>query len=508
MVFQAMRNRMKGIIIVVAVAFALSLLYVGGASLWGWRSQSTVAEAVASVNGTEIGYPAWQRAYIQLVQNQEAAGQRITGQQVETAQYYALQQLINRELLLQEAENRKINPSRAEVNAQLKSIKEQFDSEADFSRQLAASNMTERDLKELIRENLKIEELRNQVVADVTVTLDEVKREYEEVKARHILIRPDGDDEAAWDAAKVRAQAVLDRLTKGEDFAEVAKEVSQDPGTADKGGDLGFFGRGKMVPEFEEAAFALDVGQISGLVKTKYGYHIIKVEDKKLPEGEEFKKAEAEIRERLKSAKEDEAFQKWFEAVREKADIQLTNARMKAFEAASEGKWEEAAAAYEQAIADQPEDPYLYASLAEVYEELDRSEDALRHLEIAASKAEFDPQLQMRLGDKYREAKQEDKALEAYAKASDADPMNFLLHLQLLNVYQQMGKDDLVAAEEEKLENIQKIYAEMRKAQEEQQQAEGDGAQSGEKSKAGGDSTAGETDSDGSANEAASEAEK
>ena len=109
---------------------------------------------------------------------------------------------------------------------------------------------------------MKIEELRNQVTANVTVTLDEVKTEYEEVKASHILIRPDGSDDEAWNAALAEAEEVLERLRTGEDFAEVAKEVSQD-GSAQEGGDLGWFKRGDMVPEFSEAAFALAIGEIS-----------------------------------------------------------------------------------------------------------------------------------------------------------------------------------------------------------------------------------------------------
>ena len=101
----------------------------------------------------------------------------------------------------------------------------------------------------------------------------------EQIKARHILFQVKTDD----DDAKIKAQAqkVLNRIKKGEDFAKLAKQYGSD-GTKDSGGDLGWFGRGAMVPEFEQVAFALAAGELKpDLVKTQFGYHIIKVDEKK-----------------------------------------------------------------------------------------------------------------------------------------------------------------------------------------------------------------------------------
>lgn len=102
----------------------------------------------------------------------------------------------------------------------------------------------------------------------------------EQVRVRHILIAPTKDKDDA--AAAKEAADLLAKLKSGADFAALAKEFSADPGSAEKGGDLGFFAPGRMVPEFTEAAFALKKpGELSGVVKTKYGYHILQLEARK-----------------------------------------------------------------------------------------------------------------------------------------------------------------------------------------------------------------------------------
>lgn len=119
----------------------------------------------------------------------------------------------------------------------------------------------------------------------------------EQVKAAHILIRA-GADDASIKAAETKAQAVLVRLKK-EDFGKVASQVSEDPGSKTKNGELGYFGHGQMMKEFEDAAFGLKVGQVSGLVKTAYGFHIIKVLDKKQASEANLDKARPEIAKKL-----------------------------------------------------------------------------------------------------------------------------------------------------------------------------------------------------------------
>ncbi|HWC76918.1 MAG TPA: peptidylprolyl isomerase, partial [Blastocatellia bacterium] len=131
--------------------------------------------------------------------------------------------------------------------------------------------------------------------ADVEQYYKEHPEEFDEVHARHILIstRAEEDDAGAPDAptkkakpltkdeARKKAQSILDRVRNGEDFNKLAEEHSDDPSSKPKGGDLGFFAKGAMVPQFDSAAFSMKPGEISDLIETEFGFHIIKVEERR-----------------------------------------------------------------------------------------------------------------------------------------------------------------------------------------------------------------------------------
>ena len=117
----------------------------------------------------------------------------------------------------------------------------------------------------------------------------------QEVHARHILIRAQAGDEKAGKDAEDKIKAVIARLKKGEDFAKVADEVTEDPSGKANGGDLGYFGKDQMVPEFSEVAFKLDKGQISDPVKTQFGWHVLKVEDKRTKEPPKFDEVKPQL---------------------------------------------------------------------------------------------------------------------------------------------------------------------------------------------------------------------
>ncbi|PLR73908.1 peptidylprolyl isomerase [Bacillus sp. UMB0728] len=189
----------------------------------------------------------------------------------------ALDALVTDKIIEMEAKKEKVTISDKEKEEELKNLKESYGGEEGFKAALEQSGVTEAGIAEDIEKYLKTEKL---LEPRIDLKEDEIKAYFEEnkdqyaqqeqVKASHILV----EDEAT-------AKEVKSKLDKGEEFADLAKEYSTDASNAESGGELGYFGKGEMEAAFEEAAFALKANEISGPVKTDYGYHIIKVEDKK-----------------------------------------------------------------------------------------------------------------------------------------------------------------------------------------------------------------------------------
>lgn len=210
-----------------------------------------------------------------------------------------LEQMINDNLLLIQAQKDTtidVTPKEVEtaVEEQLKKVKSQFSSEEAFQDQLKTEGLTENELKKKYKEQIKkqmlIDRLTSKKLSKVSVSTKEVKDFYqayadsipdqpESIKLSHILleIKP---NQSTLDSLKKKAETVLDLAKRGEDFANLAEKYSDDP-TGKNGGDLGFFKKGDMIEKFEKVAFALNPGKISDLVETEFGYHIIKVEEKK-----------------------------------------------------------------------------------------------------------------------------------------------------------------------------------------------------------------------------------
>jgi peptidyl-prolyl cis-trans isomerase D len=137
----------------------------------------------------------------------------------------------------------------------------------------------------------------------------------ERVKARHILIKTEGKSDAEKKQALAKAEDVLKQLKAGADFGQMAQKNSDDTSNAPKGGDLGFFGRGQMVPEFDQAAFNLKPGQLSGIVTTKFGYHILRVDEKESARIKPFEEVKPELAAQIKKERVAEQMQKTADAV-------------------------------------------------------------------------------------------------------------------------------------------------------------------------------------------------
>ncbi|MDW7712530.1 MAG: peptidylprolyl isomerase [Deferrisomatales bacterium] len=260
-------------------------------------SQAPAPEApVVVVNGQTVTRGEYDRALRAYLRNlAQFSGGRIGAEAEPTAQMKAevLEQLVDRELLYQEG--RKSPPENAaeEAASELAEIRARFPDDEAFRQALAADNLTEEVLADLIGRQVTVRHYLETVVAPtVQVSADEVERFYEEnqdkfatpeqVRCSHILIRVDAKAGAEGkEAARRRAEDLRLRCVQGEDFAALAAEFSEDPGSRESGGDLGFFTREQMVASFAEAAFALEPGQISPVVETPFGYHVIKLAERR-----------------------------------------------------------------------------------------------------------------------------------------------------------------------------------------------------------------------------------
>jgi peptidyl-prolyl cis-trans isomerase C len=182
---------------------------------------------------------------------------------------------------------------------------------ADFKRKIAFAR--NKLLMEQLLQSVGKEALTDEATHKVYDEAVKQLGEQQEVHARHILIRAAPGDDKAGKEAEDKIKAVIERLKKGEDFAKVASDVTEDPSGKANGGDLGYFSKEQMVPEFSDTAFKLEKGQISEPVKTQFGWHVIKVDDKRakaVPKFEEVKlqiesyvtrKAQAELVTKLRA---------------------------------------------------------------------------------------------------------------------------------------------------------------------------------------------------------------
>ena len=230
----------------------------------------------------------------------------------------ALDYMISEKIVEMEAKAQNIVVQDAEVEAEIEKAAEQYGSVEAFEQVVTAYGYSMDSIRNDVKKSLLIEKL---LRPSIEITEEEMKAYFEEnkaylgeeekVRARHILV----DTEE-------KALEVKSKLESGGDFAELAKEYSKDDSNKNNGGDLGFFPRGRMLQEFEDAAFSLEIGKISDPVKTDYGYHIIKVEEKKAGKEATYEESKAEIIDALVEEKLPEAYDTWLEKKYESYNIQ------------------------------------------------------------------------------------------------------------------------------------------------------------------------------------------
>lgn len=289
-------------------------------------------DVVARVNGQAISRDDLQMAVGEL---EARAGQGVPPDQRDRVVRGVLDQLIAYRLLAQESASRKIAVPDADIDARIAQIRSQFPSEQLFTQTLEQRKLTVEGLRADILEGMQIDRMIDAEVASrATVTAEQVGDFYaknpsefqqaERVHASHILIRvPEGGDAAAKEQARTRAAEILTQVKAGGDFAALAKEHSQDPGSAPSGGDLGFFERGQMVGPFEETAFTLPAGQASDLVETQFGFHIIKVAEKQVGRAIPLDEVRAQVEQYLQGQSRERETQVFIDSLKAKGKVEI-----------------------------------------------------------------------------------------------------------------------------------------------------------------------------------------
>jgi peptidyl-prolyl cis-trans isomerase C len=290
------------------------------------------ADVLAKVNGTPITRAEVERA-AKILLSQNRLPQNPDPETVKKAEDATLDQLISAEVVYQAGLKLEIKELDKQVSEKAAQGKARFPSPAEYEAALKANNLTEKEILELIRKDIVIGNLfEKEVTSKLVVSETDVKKFYDEnqdkfkkpesYRASHILlsVKPEATSEEKQ-KAREKAESIRKRIVAGEDFAVLAKAESSCPSSA-QGGDLGFFGKGEMVPPFENATAALKPGEISGVVETQFGYHIIKLVEKKEGGTVKLDEAKDDIQNYLKQLKAQKAVSEYVARLRSSAKIE------------------------------------------------------------------------------------------------------------------------------------------------------------------------------------------
>ncbi|MBM7866398.1 peptidylprolyl isomerase [Heliobacterium gestii] len=304
-----MNKIMKTIALALLGALVLSVAGCGG-------------NVVASVNGETISRADLDKRINRYKDELAQAGGANNKEMLASLERQELDRMIDEKLFLQEAKKRNVDVSDSQVEAELANEKKQFPSDAEYQEALKKYQLTEAELRDLVRSRLVFNGLYDAITADIQVSDADVAKYYQDnpvkfkqnrqVKAAHILLKTEED-----------AKAVIAELGKGADFGQLAAQKSIDPSAAQNKGDLGYFSAEDMVKEFSDAAFAMKKGEISKTpVKSNFGYHVIRVDDTKEARQQTFDEVKDQIRVDLGADRKQERFESWFADVKANAKIE------------------------------------------------------------------------------------------------------------------------------------------------------------------------------------------
>lgn len=299
----------------------------------GWANpEGDSKDKAAVVNGTVITMEEMERGVTFAREQAMSRGQRLDEKQVNEVRKDTLEKLIDSELLYQESKRAGFSADPKELEETFAGWRQRFPSEEEYKRTLDKLHITEQEMRTVMEKGLATKQYVTVTFLEKAEVSDEEMKKYydehpdffqkpEEIRASHILImiKPDAPEEEKEKARK-KLEDIQEKLKQGEPFDQLAKEHSECP-SSEQGGDLGPFSRGRMVKPFEDAAFDMEVDEVSEVVQTNFGLHLIKVTEKKEAGSVPFEEVKDRIAEFLKHKKAEEAVQEKLEELKKTAQI-------------------------------------------------------------------------------------------------------------------------------------------------------------------------------------------
>jgi peptidyl-prolyl cis-trans isomerase C len=316
-----------------AILIIVTILAAGSTYL---AAQETPADKVAVVNGIAINRSSLDREVSLYKERSASQGQPLSAEQMGKAKSAILDRLVEGELLYQESKKQGIRVEAKEIDDRINELRKRFPNDAEYKSAISKMGISEAEIRAQMERGLAINQLIKIQVTDKIVVSDEESKAFydsrpelfkqpEQVKASHILIKAAQDaDEAQKKEARKKIEAVQKKLKGGQDFAALAREFSEGP-SAPRGGELGYFGRGQMVPAFETVAFAMKPGEVSDIVETRFGYHLIKVEDKKSAGTVSYTEVKGQLDDHLKKQKGQQEIDKFVNGLKKNAKIEISS---------------------------------------------------------------------------------------------------------------------------------------------------------------------------------------
>ncbi len=281
-------------------------------------------EVIAKVNDEYILKADFDRQVAQVKSVLEANGQdfsTVEGKKIlQDIKETVLESMINDQVILWQARKNNITLDDEEFNETIRQLEQYHGGRDALETYLKQQGFDRQSFEAQVKDQLIINKFREKLTSNVKVTEAEVKKYYDENKEMFELPSPEIRASHILVDTEEEAREILGKIRDGADFEELAKKYSKDPGSKDLGGDLGYFSKGKMVPEFEKAAFALKPGEVSDIVKSEYGYHIIKVTGERTSLS--FDDAKEYIKSNLENTKKDEEFAKHLEEWKKQSHIE------------------------------------------------------------------------------------------------------------------------------------------------------------------------------------------